>query len=135
MQDAEIEDFRLSPMESAEGRGIARRAWEAYVAGVDKVTRPVIEPHAKNLGASMTVDLLGFWLAWHLEGGFEGLQRMGMSRSAIYRRIKMFRQLYKVHPDEWVYAGVTIDLDAYWAAYPAAGARAAERESRIADSR
>ena len=42
----------------------------------------------------------GFWLLWHVEGGFEGLQRIGMSRSSIYRRISAFRKLMEVHPDE-----------------------------------
>jgi hypothetical protein len=35
--------------------------------------------------------LVGFWAIWRLAGGFEGLQRMGMSRASIYRRIKLFR--------------------------------------------
>lgn len=129
MSDVDVEDFRLAPMESAEGRGIARAAWEKYRRGTKKLVDPIIEPTAKSLGASAAIDLVGFWVAWHLEGGFEGLQRIGMSRSAIYRRIKVFRQLYKVHPDEYEFAGINIDLDAYRTAYPRAGERARSRES------
>ena len=35
----------------------------------------------------MVADLFGFWLLWHLEGGFEGLERLGMNRATIYRKI------------------------------------------------
>ena len=59
------------------------------------------------------VDLVGFWVVWHLEGGFEGLQGMGMSRASIYRRIKLFRIAVGAHPDEFVMPGVTLDLAAY----------------------
>ena len=64
------------------------------------------------------LDLLGFWLAWHLEGGFEGLQRMGMSRASIYRRISLFRRSLGVHPDEYMPAGITLDIAAYQASKP-----------------
>ena len=61
----------------------------------------------------MAVDLYGFWLCWHLEGGFEGLRRVGMSRSAIYRRIRLFRRAFNAHPDEFQMPGVSIDLEAF----------------------
>jgi hypothetical protein len=119
-----VEDFRAARMPSPEGRGIAKsrlaQAWDAYAATVGKAARPVlgpvVMPLAKALAARWVEDLLGFWLIWHLEGGFDGLQRVGMSRSAIYRRIASFRKQYGVHPDEFVMPGVTIDLDAYLAA-------------------
>lgn len=112
-----MEDFRSAPMESAEGKGLARRAWDSYVKTTNRVLGPalgpLIEPTAKKIGASVTADLMGFWLVWHLEGGFEGCRRLGMSRSAIYRRIKIFRSALGVHPDEFVLHGVTLDLAAY----------------------
>ena len=100
-------------MESPEGRGIARRAWDAYAGTVTRVSRPAVEPLARKLAGTVTVDLFGFWLAWHLEGGFEGLRRLGMSRASIYRRIKLFRATLGAHPDEYRIAGVTLDLEAY----------------------
>lgn len=104
-------------MESADGKGVARRAWDAYVKKSNQVfgpaLHPLIRPAAEKIGASVAVDLMGFWLTWHLEGGFEGLQRLGMSRSAIYRRIKMFRSLTGLHPDEYELPGVSLDLTAY----------------------
>jgi hypothetical protein len=66
-----------------------------------------------SFGSATAVDLLGFWLVWQVEGGFEGMRRLGMSRSSIYRRIKIFRKLTGLHPDEYVMPGVTIDVAAY----------------------
>lgn len=114
-------------MESPEGRGIARRAWEGYVSGVGKVTTPVLKPLVRKYAAGSVVDLIGFWAIWHLEGGFEGLQRLGMSRASIYRRVKLFRIAFGAHPDEFVMPGVKVDLEDYragWAAHNEARAKA-----------
>lgn len=111
------EDFRSDRMSSPEGKGIARRAWEQYAATVNRVAGPAVQPLAERIAAPMAVDLMGFWLVWHLEGGFAGLRRIGMSRSSIYRRIKMFRRAYGQHPDEFRLAGVRLDLAEYAAVW------------------
>lgn len=102
-------------MPSAEGRGLAQsrfqQAWEAYQRG----SRTAVEPAARWIALRLTEDLAGFWLIWQLEGGYEGLRRLGLSRSAIYRRIARFRQTFGAHPDEYSFPGVTIDVDAYLA--------------------
>ncbi len=106
-------------MESPEGRGIARRAWEAYAGAVNKVSLPVLTPLVRMYAAGSITDLIGFWAVWHLEGGFEGLQAMGMSRASIYRRIKLFRIAFGAHPDEFEMPGIKLDLDDFrdgWAA-------------------
>ena len=107
------EDFRSDPMPSAEGHGRARsrfqQAWDAYANAV----KPATEPAARWVAGRVTEDLVGFWLLWQLQGGFEGLQKLGMSRSAIYRRIKLFRRLFGAHPDDFDMPGVTIDVEAY----------------------
>lgn len=112
-----MDDFRSDRMPTPEGKGNARgkfeRAWSAYAKGVNRL--PGAKPLGKVLTGSLTVDLMGFWLLWHLEGGFEGLRTLGMSRSAIYRRIGLFRKVTGVHPDEYEMTGVSIDLDAYLA--------------------
>jgi hypothetical protein len=108
-------------MPTPEGRGIARsrwrKAWDAYARAVNKVAlpalEPVIDPAARKIAGVMTTEAVGFWLMWHLEGGFEGLQRLGMSRSGIYRRIKYFRRIMGAHPDEFEFPGVSLDLEAY----------------------
>src|SRR5437868_6540520 len=100
-------------METPEGRGVARRAWDAYANAVGKVATPALRPLVQMYAAGSVVDLIGFWAVWHLEGGFEGLQRMGMSRASIYRRIKMFRVAFGAHPDEFEMPGITLDLVAF----------------------
>jgi hypothetical protein len=112
-------------MESPEGRGIARRAWDAYADAVAKVSRPVVEPFARKAAVPVMMDLAGFWLLWHASGGFEGLRQMGMSRSSIYRRIALFRKLLGVHPDEYEMPGVKLDI----AEFQTTPAAPAERES------
>ena len=108
-----VEDFRADPMPSVEGEGNAKgrwqRAWDAYVKAVE----PAVEPAGRWFATRITEDMVGFWLMWHLEGGFEGLQRLGMSRSAIYRRIARFRKVFGAHPDVFSFPGVSIDLDEY----------------------
>jgi hypothetical protein len=114
-----VVDFRSDRMETPEGRGKALRAWEAYAGAVSKVTAPALKPLVRKYAASSIVDLVGFWALWHLEGGFEGLQRLGMSRASIYRRIKLFRVAFGAHPDEFEMPGIALDLVAFregWAA-------------------
>lgn len=104
-------------MPSAEGQGQAKHrfkaAWDAYSRAVNSAAEPMLRPVAQKIAVPLTLDLLGFWLTWHLEGGFEGLQRLGMSRATIYRRVSLFRKTLGVHPDEFSFPGVTIDVDAY----------------------
>ena len=108
-------------MPTPEGNGNAAGRWRqalgAYSRTVNRVAgpalMPVIEPVALKIAGRMVEDLVGFWLLWHLEGGFEGLQKLGMSRSALYRRIASFRQHFGAHPDDYAFPGVTIDLAAY----------------------
>ena len=106
-------DFRSARMESPEGKGRARRAWDAYANAVNKATSPVVEPFARKAAVPVMMDLAGFWLLWHAEGGFEGLQRIGMSRSSIYRRVSLFRKIFGVHPDEYEMPGVKLDIAKY----------------------
>lgn len=120
-------DFRSEKMPSPEGLGIAqnrwRSAWDGYSRTVNTVAGPAIEPFARKLAGRMTTDAMGFWMLWHLEGGFEGLQRMGMSRSGIYRRISTFRRVTGKHPDEFQMPGVAFDLDEHFTFEPTADAK------------
>jgi hypothetical protein len=127
-----VTDFRSERMESPEGRGIARRAWDTYAGAVNKVTIPVLTPFVRMYAAGSITDLIGFWAVWHLEGGFEGLQAMGMSRASIYRRIKLFRIAFGAHPDEFEMPGITLDLKDFregWAAIKKEKAKAAKSQS------
>lgn len=104
-------------MDSQEGLGIAYRAWRKYVDLVGKGTKKVPATYwdrvLRPYGIRTATDMMGFWLAWHLHGGFEGLLQMGMPRRTIYRHISRFREVTGVHPDEFTLDGVTIDVEAY----------------------
>lgn len=113
-------DFRADPMDSPEGQGRARRAWEAYVRGSTTVLGPVLNPMLRPVARKQVVELVGFWVAWHLYGGFEGLvERVGMHPSTVWRKVRKFRVAFKEHPDVYKMPGVTIDPAAYWAAMEA----------------
>ena len=114
-------DFRSQRMPSPDGLGIAKgrleKAWDSYV----KAVRPVTDPLAKHLAPVLmpiargaTFDLLGFWISWHLLGGFEGLQsQLGMSRSAIYRRVALFRRVFGEHPDVYRFPGIDLNVEGF----------------------
>jgi hypothetical protein len=122
-------------MESPEGRGVARRAWDSYVGAVEKVTAPALRPLVQMYAAGSVVDLIGFWAVWHLEGGFEGLRRMGMSRASIYRRVKLFRVAFGAHPDEFEMPGIDLSLAGWrdgWAAIAAEKRAKARAEAKAA---
>jgi len=108
-------------MESPEGKGRARRVWESYVGAVSKAVSsprvaPFVQPAVAPVGRQILEDLLGFWVLWHLYGGFEGLEQFGMHRSTIWRKVSRFRQITGEHPDEYDMPGITIDPAAYWSA-------------------
>ena len=113
-------DFRSDPMETREGKGIARRAWDGYSRAVNRAALPLLEPMASRVSAAVVTDLVGFWLAWHLEGGFEGLERLGMHRATIFRKVSRFRRVFGKHPDEFQFPGVSIDVGEYLKAGSAA---------------
>lgn len=113
-------DYRQQRSASPDGEGHAKsglhRAWDAYLLAVKPISRAMakpLSPIVKPLARGATFDSIGFWFAWHTCGGFEGLQsQLGMSRSAIYRRISIFRTAFGEHPDNFRFPGVTIDLGA-----------------------
>ena len=107
-------DFRSSPSETPEGKGRARRAWDAYSNAVGVVASPLLDPTSKRIAMALSGDLLGFWLSWHLNGGFEGLVESGMHPSTVWRKVKRFRTILGVHPDEFRVDGVSIDPAAFW---------------------
>ena len=119
-------DFRSEPMESREGEGRARKAWEE-VPGSAKYAAPVSLPVVGALARTWTEELLGFWLLWHIHGGFDGLERWGMNRATIYRKAGRFRQVFGEHPDVFEMPGIKVDVKAYWAG----AAEAAGRMSQL----
>lgn len=117
-------DFRSERMPSPEGEGRAKhaleQAWETYYDANAKANKPLYAalPFLKSLlrgyTASNVFDLFGFWVAWRLLGGFEGMQKQfGMSRSSLYRRIALFRRVFGEHPDVYEFPGITVDPAAF----------------------
>ena len=45
------------------------------------------------LGSQVVEDMIGFWVMWHLYGGFEGLEEFGMHKSTIWRKVARFRKM------------------------------------------
>jgi hypothetical protein len=109
-----VPDFRSNPSESAEGKGIAKRAWAAYSSAMVKAGSPVVDPAARMLARKWTEEAVGFWVMWHSLGGFEGLERFGMHKTTIWRKVKKFRLLTGQHPDEFVFTGITVDVEKVW---------------------
>jgi len=113
-----VEDFRSDKSESREGKGTARRAWEAYSRGVNRVFVPISEPAIGRFSLRKVSDLVGFWVLWHLHGGFEGLRKAGMSERTIYRQVAWFRMAFHEHPDSYRFPGVDLNPEEYWATPP-----------------
>jgi hypothetical protein len=110
-------DLRSKRSESAEGMGRARRAWDAYAAAVNRFRPKFIDDALRDLALRWSEEMLGFWVAWHLYGGFEGLKRAGWAERTIYRRLKRFRLVFHKHPDEFEHPGVRLDPEAFWKYY------------------
>ena len=120
-------DFRTDPMDSPEGAGKARqkawKAWQAYSKAVNRntppfvrqVLDPVIKPAAEPVARGMVEDMIGFWVMWHLYGGFEGLEQFGLHKSTIWRKDARFRTMTGQHPDVFEMPGISIDAAKYWA--------------------
>lgn len=130
-------DYRSARMPSAEGHGHARQRlaelfarklepeesdedtaeeWpEELLEGQDpEWFERAITPYARRKVPGFTTELVGFWVLWQAEGGFEGLQRLGMSETTIWRRVRAFRDAFGAHPDDFALPGVTVDLENYW---------------------
>lgn len=124
------QDFRKDPMDSVEGRGRARARYDAFhdkvpeetwqlvyevrgrAAGVNDVPKAVGDDLANK--AIEDSALLGFWLAWHLAGGFANLEAGGWHRATIHRHVRAFRERYHAHPDELSLTWLELDLEQYW---------------------
>ena len=105
-------DYRAARMPSAEGHGQARNAVDRILDEHPEWAELI--PFARQLGVRTAVSSLGFWLLWQLEGGFEGLRRLGMPETTIWRYVKNFRDGFGAHPDDYEFPGVSIDREAHW---------------------
>ena len=72
-----------------------------------------VEPVAKEISGRMVQRMVGFWVMWHLAGGFEPLIATGwLSRTATYRSRVEFGQIMKVEVEDfWPEAIAFIDSE------------------------
>jgi len=128
------QDFRTKKMESREGRGYAlerRRQWEDAIP--PKVLRLAFSGQDINTLDGMVgeetadefrdrwrsevkdrSDLIGFWVSWHLAGGFHALELGGWNRATLYRKLKQFRVTFGAHPDEFEFEYLKLDVEKAW---------------------
>lgn len=96
-----------------DGRGVAAVGWKAAVDKLALKAALPLEPVIRRVALGTVQDLIGFWALWHLEGGSAGLERLGMPRSTIYRKVNLFRESFGAHPDVFTFPGLTADPEAY----------------------
>jgi hypothetical protein len=96
-----------------EGRGVAEVGFKAAVEKLALRAAIPMEPLLRRVALGSVQDLIGFWALWHLEGGSAGLERLGMPRSTIYRKVNLFRESFGVHPDVFAFPGLTVNPEMY----------------------
>ena len=129
------QDYRSEKMESREGRGLAlerRRRWEdqipadvwdaAHAGGhspqsLDRLLgaeRAAEFRRQVSADAKEQAELMGFWLSWHLAGGFAGLESGGWNRATLFRKVKRFRTVFGSHPDEHSFDFIQLNPGQAW---------------------
>jgi hypothetical protein len=110
-------DYRSEKSESLEGQGRARGRWEGYVGSIEPSVVDAALGSRNAIGpgwAKEISELVGFWVAWHVAGGFEALEVAGWNRATIFRKIRRFRVVFGSHPDEYQFDWLSIDSKRYW---------------------
>jgi hypothetical protein len=121
-------DFRTDKSESTEGARIAAGRWGSFHHSLDEDilaeafstpnrSMEDLNPEVRDDIAADALErseLIGFWVAWHLAGGFANLERGGWHRATIFRKVRRFRAAYGSHPDEYVFPWIQLDLNAGW---------------------
>ncbi len=105
-------------MDSPEGEGKAKRFFDASLRGVNRAIAPIAVPTAQVIARGAIEDVLGFWVLWHIYGGFEGLVELGMHKSTVWRKVARFRKVTGVHPDVFTMPGITLDPEMFWKTAP-----------------
>ncbi|MBO0732407.1 MAG: hypothetical protein J2P57_24305 [Acidimicrobiaceae bacterium] len=128
-------DFRSEAMDSPEGKGIARDRYESfmdehlealvefyldprnpppkrYYVDDDELPAEILDKFSEQ--AREESEAIGFWVAWHLAGGFSRLEAAGWHRATIYRKLHRFRARYGAHPDEFVFPHIKLNYAGYW---------------------
>jgi hypothetical protein len=121
------EPFPSRSLRSAEGSGQALRRLLDFAGEVarddeDLVGDVLFDPPfaaafrmagTREIAAAFS-ELIGFWVAWHVTGGFERLELAGWHRATIYRKVARFRELFGAHPDDYEFDWLTVDAEKVW---------------------
>ena len=123
-------DFRSEKSDTVEGRGNAAGRWYAFQSRLDEDVLAEAFPMGPAdreeypdfvrddiaADAMEQSELIGFWVAWHMAGGFHALEEGGWHRATIFRKVRRFRTRYGAHPDEYTFPWIRLDLEKAWAA-------------------
>lgn len=121
-------------MNSPEGAGLARARWREFKRSIPEAAwdaaygggspieafpeelRPQLEQMITDeiRAARERSELIGFWVTWHLAGGFENLEDSGWHRATLFRKVKRFRDEFGAHPDEHQFPWLDLDSYRYW---------------------
>lgn len=126
-------DYRSEKMGSSEGLNRARSRWFGFVGTIRKdvldalgwandsnwaafLRRRADDPEVQQIyrDTKEQSELIGFWVTWHLLGGFDQMEKQGWNRATLFRKIKRFRDHYDMHPDEYEFPWLKIDFDRAW---------------------
>ena len=124
------QDFRSDKSESPEGHGKSRGRWDAFYDRIPEETlgeaftsssnrtslQALPEDIRDDVSDSVLEDseLIGFWIAWNLAGGFANLVAAGWHRATIFRKVRRFRAAFGVHPDDFTFDWIKLDLEKAW---------------------
>ena len=114
-------DFRTDKSDSVEGAGRATAPrWYAYPRHPRRRRAggglPDAGPRARRTRIPTSLrddiaedameqsELIGFWVAWHMAGGFAALEEGGWRRATIFRKVRRFRARYGAHPDDYSFS-------------------------------
>lgn len=128
-------DFRSEAMESLEGKGVARDRYTAFMDdNLEDLVQFYLDPRNPprdfdcvdddelpddvldqiSEAAREESEAIGFWIAWHLTGGFDRLVASGWHRATVYRKLHRFRVRYGKHPDEYLFPYIKLNHAGYW---------------------
>jgi hypothetical protein len=125
----DVPDYRRDKSDSPEGRGRARSRWQSFhddlpidvIEDAFRTDRSTsledLDPDIRDDIAAAVLEqseLIGFWIAWHQAGGFANLERGGWHRATIFRKLRRFRAAFGVHPDEYQFDWIRLDLRSAW---------------------
>lgn len=121
-------DYRSQRSPSPEGSGNAKTKWDEFhfvkaltlteeACAVPGMSIEDAPDEVKDEIVKAVIDeseLMGFWLAWWRAGGFAGLEAAGWNRATIFRRLRRFRTIFGVHPDDYRPNWIRLNLERLW---------------------